>query len=227
MSDRICVASKGKLQTRISTTHLLGCCTACGDGCNGGELGPSFEYWRSHGIPTGGLYKDSKTCQPYPFAPCDHHVDGKYGPCPDADYDTPKCSHQCQAGYPVAFQQDLSFASSVYSLPNNEHAIMADIFEHGSVEAAFDVYEDFPTYKSGIYQHVTGTYLGGHAIKIIGWGVENGVKYWTIVNSWNEGWGDKGTFKMLRGKNHIGIESDVVGGIPKLKSSSLTFLSDN
>jgi len=228
MSDRICIASNGKLQTRVSTTNLLGCCTACGDGCNGGELGPSFQYWKQHGIPTGGLFNDTKTCQPYPFAPCDHHVDGKYGPCPEADYETPSCQHECGDGYPVSFEKDLQFASSVYSLPNRETNIMAEIFEHGSVEAGFNVYEDFLNYKSGVYQNVSGDVLGGHAVKIIGWGVLDGTKYWTIVNSWNEGWGDNGTFKILRGTNHCGIEEDVVGGIPKLpKSSFLTYLSDN
>ena len=63
---------------------------------------------------------------------------------------------------------------------------MDDIYNKGSVEGAFDVYEDFMTYKSGIYKHV---FLGRHAIKIIGWGVEDGVKFWICVNSWNEDWG--------------------------------------
>ena len=76
----------------------------------------------------------------------------------------------------------------------------------GPVEAGFTVFEDFLTYKSGVYQHKTGSRLGGHAIKILGWGVENGVKYWLVANSWNEDWGDKGFFKILRGSNHCGIE---------------------
>jgi cathepsin B len=42
---------------------------------------------------------------------------------------------------------------------------------NGPVEASFDVYEDFLTYKAGIYHHVTGKNLGGHSIKILGWGV--------------------------------------------------------
>ena len=97
--------------------------------------------------------------------------------------------------------------------------------EHGSVEAAFEVYSDFPTYTTGVYHHVSGSYLGGHAIKMMGWGVENGIKYWIIVNSWNPSWGDNGTFKMLRGSNHCGIEDDVGGGIPKLPSSNLKYLA--
>lgn len=44
---------------------------------------------------------------------------------------------------------------------------MTEIYEHGSVEAAFTVYEDFIYYKEGVYQHVTGAKLGGHAIMLI------------------------------------------------------------
>ena len=42
------------------------------------------------------------------------------------------------------------------------------------------------------YQHLTGKYLGGHAVKVIGWGEENGTPYWLVANSWNEDWGEKG-----------------------------------
>ena len=44
----------------------------------------------------------------------------------------------------------------------------------------------------GVYQHVCGKYIGGHAVKIIGWGYENGTSYWLVANSWNTDWGDKG-----------------------------------
>jgi cathepsin B len=40
------------------------------------------------------------------------------------------------------------------------------------------------------------TMLGGHAIKIIGWGVEAGTPYWLVQNSWTTTWGDGGYFKM-------------------------------
>ena len=42
------------------------------------------------------------------------------------------------------------------------------------------VYSDFMRYKSGIYQRSSSELLGGHAVKIIGWGVEEGVKYWLV-----------------------------------------------
>jgi cathepsin B len=224
MSDRICIASEGKLQVRISTENLLSCCSSCGYGCNGGWPQEAWNYWLHHGLPTGGLYGDNTTCQPYTFPPCDHHVDGKYGPCSSEEFPTPKCSHKCVNGYPKSFEKDLWYASEAYGVDNDEEAIKTEIFERGSVEAAFTVYEDFLNYKKGVYQRVTGSELGGHAIKMIGWGVENGVAYWLCVNSWNDGWGDMGTFKILRGKNHLGIESEIVAGIPKLKTDFLEYL---
>ena len=49
--------------------------------------------------------------------------------------------------------------------------------EHGPVEAAFTVYSDFENYAGGIYHATSTKSLGGHAIRIVGWGVEGGVKY--------------------------------------------------
>ena len=34
----------------------------------------------------------------------------------------------------------------------------------------------------GVYQHTTGDMLGGHAIRILGWGVENGTPYWYTLS---------------------------------------------
>lgn len=92
---------------------------------------------------------------------------------------------------------------------------MTEIYERGSVSAVFDVYEDFPLYRGGIYRHVKGRYLGGHAVKIIGWGVEDGVKYWILVNSWNNSWGEKGYYRQIRGINDTGIEDTITACVPK------------
>ena len=47
-------------------------------------------------------------------------------------------------------------------------------------------------FVAGVYQHVTGQELGGHAVRMLGWGVENGTPYWLVANSWNTDWGDNG-----------------------------------
>lgn len=87
---------------------------------------------------------------------------------------------------------------------------------NGPVEGAFTVYEDLLLYKDGVYVHVHGKMLGQHAIRILGWGEENGTLYWIIANSWNTDWGNNGFFKILRGSNHCGIEDSIVAGLPKL-----------
>ena len=102
-----------------------------------------------------------------------------------------------------------------YQVEPRQEKIMHELMTKGPVEVDFEVYADFLNYKSGVYQHVSGGFMGGHAVKLMGWGEENGVPYWLCANSWNTDWGAKGYFKILRGKNHCGIESDINAGIPK------------
>lgn len=89
----------------------------------------------------------------------------------------------------------------------------AEIMTNGPVEVAFNVYQDFFSYTSGVYSHKSGGLAGGHAVKAIGWGVENGTPYWLIANSWGTSWGMQGLFKIKRGSNECGIESNVVAGL--------------
>lgn len=216
MSDRICIASNGTLQTRISSEDLLSCCTSCGNGCNGGYLGASWDYFKNKGLVTGFLYNATGYCRDYSFPPCAHHEPStKYPDCPSTDYNTPSCVRKCDdASYNKSYTEDLHYGASSYTIGSSDAAIQTEIMTHGPVEAAFTVYSDFPTYRSGVYQHTSGSVLGGHAIKILGWGVENNVNYWLVANSWNESWGDNGFFKIKRGD--CGINSQVTAGLPKL-----------
>ncbi|CAK9294015.1 unnamed protein product [Gordionus sp. m RMFG-2023] len=85
--------------------------------------------------------------------------------------------------------------------------------QYGPVEAIMIVFEDFLQYKSGAYKHVTGDLVGGYALKIIGWGVQDNTSYWLFVNSWNKDWEQKGFFKILR-TNECGIEAEIYAGLP-------------
>ena len=50
----------------------------------------------------------------------------------------------------------------------------------------------------GVYQHTTGGALGGHAIKILGWGTEDSTPYWLVANSWNSDWGAAGRISYIQ-----------------------------
>merc|ERR1712039_989149 len=81
----------------------------------------------------------------------------------------------------------------------------------------FFVHKSFTAYRSGVYKAgnpITDPMLGGHAIKIMGWGTENGAPYWLVANSWNEDWGDEGFFKIDRGHNQCQIENAMINGGP-------------
>jgi len=216
ISDRICIHSKGKTQVHVSSENLLSCCYSCGFGCNGGFPGAAWAYWTRKGLVSGGQYGSGQGCQPYVIQPCEHHVNGTRLPCSEGS-STPKCHRRCDnPSYDVPYEKDKVYGKKSYSLKKDVNQIMMELMNNGPTEAAFTVYEDFPNYKSGVYQHVAGKPLGGHAIRLLGWGEENGTPYWLVANSWNYDWGDGGTFKILRGEDHCGIESGVVAGIPKL-----------
>lgn len=212
MSDRWCIAHNQQNQDRISSEDLLECCGfLCGNGCNGGYPGAAWKYFKNTGLVSGDLYGQTTFCKPYSLPPCDHHVSGQYQPC-SGDSPTPKCKSECQASYGKKYLEDKRRAKSAYSVPSSVAEIQKEIMTYGPVEAAFTVYEDFLSYKSGVYHHVTGSQLGGHAIKILGWGVQDNTPYWLVANSWNTDWGNQGFFLIKRGSNECGIESGVVAG---------------
>ncbi|EFA01289.1 cathepsin B [Tribolium castaneum] len=215
MSDRVCIHSKGAVNVRLSADDLVSCCYSCGMGCNGGFPGAAWHYWVNKGIVSGGSFGSNQGCRPYEIAPCEHHVNGTRPPCTGDDNKTPSCKQQCEKGYNVPYKKDKNFGKEAYSISSEVQQIQKEIMTNGPVEGAFEVYEDLLSYKKGVYQHVKGEALGGHAIRILGWGTEKGTPYWLIANSWNSDWGDNGTFKILRGEDHCGIESSIVAGIPK------------
>jgi len=216
MSDRLCIHSNGNSQVHVSSENLLACCYSCGFGCNGGFPGAAWSYWKTKGLVSGGQYGTHQGCQPYEIEPCEHHVNGTRMPCEEGGK-TPKCHKTCEnPEYTVPYNRDKTFGKSVYSIKNNVAQIQQELMTNGPAEAAFTVYEDFPNYKSGVYQHVEGKALGGHAIRLLGWGEEEGTPFWLVANSWNYDWGDHGTFKILRGEDHCGIEGSVVAGLPRV-----------
>lgn len=66
---------------------------------------------------------------------------------------------------------------------------------------------------------------GGHAIRVIGWGVSkvNGKSYWLIANSWGTDVGDKGVYQIEMGRNVVGIEGTISAPIVKLPNTCGSF----
>ena len=108
-------------------------------------------------------------------------------------------------------------AASAYAVatPGNQDDIKREILENGPIQVAFFVFGDFMSYKGGVYTHTgKSPMMGGHAVKMVGWGVDAGVPYWTIANSWSPAWGENGFFRIRRGTNECGIETTPAAGLP-------------
>merc|ERR1719245_88844 len=149
--------------------------------------------------------------------------------CPNVRV-SPRCPSKCDKDANSThsdFKSDkYSFDGRVSIASNNAKAIQESIYNDGPVEAAFTVYKDFENYAGGIYHKTSDETLGGHAIRIVGWGEENGVPYWKVANSWNPYWGENGYFRIIRGKDECGIESDVVSSGPSARWAKMSEIQE-
>jgi len=107
-------------------------------------------------------------------------------------------------------------------------AIKEEIYQNGPVVLSFEPAEDFMFYSEGVYRSSAENAAKGkgilkaprkhidfdqewervdHAVVTIGWGEDNGQKYWLIQNSWGPDWGEDGMFRIAMGTDESGIES--------------------
>ncbi|KJE90676.1 cathepsin B [Capsaspora owczarzaki ATCC 30864] len=188
LSDRLAIASNNSINVVLSPQDLVSC-DSTDYGCDGGYPINAWHYMQSLGVVTD-------TCYPYTSG------NGDSGTCQITGKKTPACAT-------ATFYK----AKTAYQVANNMAAIQSEILANGPVEAAFSVYDDFFSYTSGVYSHQSGALDGGHAVKIVGWGVDGTTPYWIVANSWGTSWGQAGFFWIKRGNDECGIEDGIVAGL--------------
>ncbi|HOX74460.1 MAG TPA: C1 family peptidase [Bacteroidales bacterium] len=81
---------------------------------------------------------------------------------------------------------EVTYKISGFDSTSNSDQMKRWLCENGPLVTTFKVYADFrDTYwpaGTGIYSHVTGSYLGGHAVLVIGY--DNSNNCWICKNSW-------------------------------------------
>lgn len=212
LSDRFCIQSEGKISVNLSANYFAACSKE-NYGCHGGFFETAYKFLEEDGLITGGDFESDEGCQPYEIRPCGRR--DTY-PCSVPQTVTPKCKgRRCTNEYHDKDEENRTYkASRSFQLPKNETEIRKEIYKNGPVTAGFKVYLDFAFYKKGIYKKQTFWLLGRHAVKIIGWGEENGVKYWLVANSWSSRWAENGTFRIVRGTNDCLFEESVWATTP-------------
>lgn len=212
-ADRLCISTDGEFNQLLSAEDLAFCCYLCGFGCNGGKPIEAWKRFSKKGVVTGGDYNTTDGCKPYLVPPCVTDEEGNNTCSGKPMEKNHKCIKSCYGDTEIVYNEDFRKTRDYYYLTYD--AIQKDVLNYGPIEASIDIYDDFINYKDGIYVKTeNATYLGGHAVKLIGWGVQKGVPYWLMINSWNKSWGNAGTFKIRRGTNECGVDNSTTAGVP-------------
>lgn len=81
---------------------------------------------------------------------------------------------------------------------NNQQVLKQAVFQQPVAIAIEADTRYFQSYSSGVLDSTQcGTKLD-HGVLIVGYGEENGMKYWLVKNSWGTTWGDDGYVKIER-----------------------------
>lgn len=74
---------------------------------------------------------------------------------------------------------------------------------------------------AGVYVKTeNATYLGLYSVKMIGWGIENGIDYWLMLSSWGTSWGNNGMFKIRKGTGECYVDTMMSAGVPEVGPNS-------
>lgn len=105
----------------------------------------------------------------------------------------PTCPSKCDDGSDMTLYKIMK-PNTTRTFADAESA-MLDIYTHGYIASALDVYNDVLYYTGGVYQKKQGAQsVGSHGIRANGWGTtEAGIPYWILANTWTANWGMQGT----------------------------------
>lgn len=112
-------------------------------------------------------------------------------------------------GLNADWRNRLARVTGFRNLTSNPAAMKEWISTRGALPACFVVFQDFFSYRTGVYRHVSGAEAGGHCVTLIGY--DDAQQCWIAKNSWGTGWGDGGFFRIAYGQ--CGIDTWGVFGI--------------
>jgi len=201
LSDRISIMRNNTWpRIQLSPQVLVNC--RGGGSCEGGNPGAALEYIESKGIP-------DETCQNYVAK------DGECEPlgvCETCDPET--------GCHPV--EKYDNYKVSQYGSVRGADRMKAEIYARGPIGCGIMVTDKFENYTGGIYSEFKLFPMINHEISLVGWGVEDGVEFWWLRNSWGSYWGINGFAKVMMHKHNLALETDCTWGVPSWEKVSQT-----
>ena len=168
-----------------------------GSSCNGGDPYSVFEYMHENGLP-------EETCQNY---------EAKNGECNEKGICRDCHGFNTNDGC-FAVRNFTKYYVDEMGYVSGEIDMMKEIYARGPIVCNIADPDTFKKYTGGIYKDETGASAVSHAISVVGWGEENGEKYWIVRNSWGTYWGEDGFARVVRGINNLKIEDECMWATP-------------
>ena len=157
----------------LSTQQLVDCDTS-NNGCNGGDFYYAFTYIKNNGIVDESSYKYKAAVGTCSIPSTAARTKiSRFSFCSNYWSYT---TYQCT--------EDKSYAT----LTKGPSAVGID----GSA---------IMFYESGIFSDACSE--DNHAVIMVGYGIENGVEFYKIRNSWSSSWGENGYIRIARNKSNV------------------------
>jgi C1A family cysteine protease len=103
----------------------------------------------------------------------------------------------------------------------DEEGLLSALVTKGPISVGIMVPPEMLYYDSGVLNVESCRHNESqidHAVVLVGYGTENGTKYYTIRNSWSTYWGDQGYIKIARGDLDCAVSSEA--GFPKIAATT-------
>merc|ERR1712176_1700211 len=176
----------GRPLVSLSEQDLVSCDTGIfgAGGCRGGNPYQAIGYVKSKGICSEA--DDAYECMDQTSEQCT----------------TATCNKACKK----VLQGGIFFSDiHDYGRVSQEVGHLETFVAKGPVSVGIEAdTKAFQLYTGGVLTDDACGQQVDHAVLVVGYGEDNGVKYWNVKNSWGDSWGEKGYIKLARDKDAVG-----------------------